>query len=151
MSAELDDIDRSIINALQGGFPLVERPFAAAAEPLGISEAELIDRVRALRESGVLSRFGPLYNADRMGGGFCLCAIAVPPSDFDAVNDKVNAFREVAHNYERGHKLNMWFVVATEKAERVGEVIKEIEEAIGLTVHAFPKEKEFFIEFKVAV
>lgn len=151
MSHPLDDIDRKIINGLQGGFPLVERPFAAAAEPLGLTEDELILRVAGLREAGVLSRFGPLYNADRMGGGFCLCAVAAPPDDFDKVADKVNAFREVAHNYERDHALNMWFVVATEKAGRVAEVIAEIEAAIGLKVHAFPKEKEFFIEFKVAV
>ncbi len=147
----LDDTDRKIINALQGGFPLVARPFAAAAEPLGLGEDDLIGRIRSLREAGVLSRFGPLYNADRMGGGFCLCAVAVPPEQFDSVAEQVNAFPEVAHNYERDHALNMWFVVAAETAGRVGEVIEEIEAEIGLTVLAFPKEKEFFIEFKVAV
>ena len=151
MSRVLDDTDREIINTLQGGFPLSERPFAAAAEPLGISETELIERIRALREANLLTRFGPLFNADKMGGGFCLCAVAVPPAEFDAVAGQVNAFAEVAHNYERDHKLNMWFVVAAEKTERVSEVIAEIEAEIGLPVLAFPKEREFFIEFKVAV
>lgn len=146
----LDDTDRRIINALQGGFPLSPRPYRAAADALGLTERELLDRLRALREAGVVTRFGPFFDVAAMGGAFCLCAIAVPEARFDEVNDKVNGFPEVAHNYRRTHELNMWFVLATETEAGIAEAADAIEAATGLTVYRFPKLKEFFVGFRVA-
>jgi DNA-binding Lrp family transcriptional regulator len=148
-SAELDPTDRAILNALQEGFPLSPRPFADAAAPLGITEAELIERLSALREARIITRFGPFLNAEAMGGAFCLCAMEVPPQDFDRVLTLVNAAPEVAHNYERGHRLNMWFVLACEKPEGIEAAARRIEVATGLTVLRFPKEREYFIGFRV--
>lgn len=145
----IDPTDRAIINALQGGFPLSRRPFADAAAPLGISEAELIARIRHLRETGVLSRFGPMYNADRFGGHNTLVAMAVPADRFDEVADLVNSFPEVAHNYARDHQLNMWFVVAAESRDRVAEVLTEVQARSGLPVYDMPKEREFHVGLKV--
>ncbi len=142
-----DTVDRSIINALQGGFPVVERPFAHAASDLGLAEADLIHRLERLLAEGALSRFGPMYNADRMGGAFCLCACSVPEARFDAVVALINAHAEVAHNYERAHELNVWFVLATEQPARIAEVLAEIKSETGLEVYAFPKLEEFFIGF----
>lgn len=146
----IDATDRAIINALQGGFPLSDRPFAEAADGLGIGETELIERIGRLLDSSFASRFGPMFNADRMGGAFCLCAMAVPRTGFENVAALVNAHPEVAHNYERRHDLNMWFVLACEDASRIGEVIAGIERETGLAVHAFPKMREFFIGLRVA-
>ena len=148
---ELDEVDRRIVNDLQGGLPLEARPFAIVGERLGISEGELIRRLRRLLDAGALTRFGPLYNADRMGGAFTLSAMAVPAERFEEVAAIVNSFVEVADNYERDHALNMWFVIGCEDAARVGAVIAEIEAATGLAVHDFPKEEEYFVEFKVTV
>jgi DNA-binding Lrp family transcriptional regulator len=67
MNTALNDIDRRLINTFQGGFPICERPFQAAAETLGLDETTLIARIEALLKAGVLTRFGPLFNADRMG------------------------------------------------------------------------------------
>lgn len=145
----LDATDTRIINGLQGGFPICERPFAAAAENLGLEESDLLERIARLRENGVLSRFGPMYNAEAMGGAFCLCAMAVPQARFDAVVAQVNAHAEVAHNYERTHALNVWFVLGCDDPARIKGVIGEIEAETGLDVHAFPKEHEFFIGLKV--
>ena len=69
----MDELDRAIVNGLQGGFPICERPYAAVAEQLGTSEAELIRRLEALLADGTLSRFGPMYHAERMGGALSLC------------------------------------------------------------------------------
>lgn len=145
----MDSLDRRIVNGLQGGFPVVERPYAAAAARLDLEEAELIGRLERLLEDGVLSRFGPLYDAEKMGGGLTLAAMAVPPARFDEVAETVNAFPEVAHNYERGHSLNMWFVVATEDPVRVQGVIDEIEASTGLAVLNMPKLEEFFLELRL--
>lgn len=141
----MDDTDRAIINALQGGFPISDRPFAEAAQKLGIDEQELIERIARLRADNVLTRFGPLYHAERLGGGLCLCAMEVPADRFDEVAATVNAFPEVAHNYERAHRLNMWFVLATERPEMIHHVIGQMERRTGLKVYAVPKIEEFFV------
>ena len=146
---ELDATDRRIVNALQEGFPLSSRPYAEAAARLGLGEAELIDRLKRLREGGAITRFGPFYDAAAMGGAFCLCAMAVPAERFEAVAAMVNAYAEVAHNYERSHRLNMWFVLATETPEAIAAVAATIEGETGLQVLLFPKLQEFFIGFRV--
>jgi DNA-binding Lrp family transcriptional regulator len=149
MTAMLDATDAKIINSLQGGFPVCEQPFATAAKRLGLNENDLLERIKRLRETGVLSRFGPMYNAEAMGGAFCLCAMAVPEKRFDEVVAQVNAHAEVAHNYERTHDFNVWFVLGSDDPARIKSVIGEIETETGLEVFAFPKEHEFFIGLKV--
>lgn len=145
----LDATDRTIVNSLQGGFPLVPRPFAAVAGRLGLDEADLIARIGRLVESGVLSRFAPMLDAERLGGAVCLCAMAVPAERFDAVAATLEAMPAVAHNYERRHALNMWFVLATETADGIAAAADAIEAATGLAVLRFPKEREFFVGMRV--
>ncbi len=147
---KVDNIDRAIINALQGGFPLCDEPYRAAAETIGINEAELIARLQRMLDDKVLTRFGPMFQIERMGGAFVLAALAAPEPDFERVTEIVNAFSEVAHNYRREHALNMWFVLATETPEGIDAALRRIEAATGLTVYAFPKEQEYFVEMKLA-
>lgn len=145
----MDATDRRIVNALQGGFPVCARPYAAAAAKLGLTEATMLDRLQRLLDAGVLSRFGPMYDAERLGGGLTLAAMAVPEDRFDAVAEIVNAYPEVAHNYARDHALNMWFVVATERPGRVAEVLAGIAQATALGVFDMPKIDEFFIGLRL--
>jgi DNA-binding Lrp family transcriptional regulator len=145
----IDTTDRAIINSLQGGFPVSERPFAEIAGQIGLQESELIERIARLRQKGILSRFGPMYNAEAMGGAFCLCAMEVPKEELDTVVEQVNAHPEVAHNYERDHRLNVWFVLASDETGRIETVRRWIEEETGCEVLAFPKQREFFIGLKV--
>ena len=143
--------DRTIINGLQGGFPISSRPFRDAGCELGLSEGELIDGVRHLIDTGMLSRFGPLWNAERLGGDVCLCAMAVPAQCFDAVAAQVNTHPEVAHNYERTHALNMWFVISADRPQRINEIAEIIEAETGIKVYQMPKTREFFVGFRVEV
>jgi len=147
----MDKIDSDIVNCLQGGFPLAERPFAVVAAELGLAEEDLIARVRKLLEARVLTRFGPMYQVERMGGAFSLAAMRVPPEDFDRVAEIVNALPEVAHNYEREHAYNMWFVLATEQPEGIARAIARIERETGLPVLNFPKLREYFVELNLNV
>ncbi|MCZ4280311.1 AsnC family transcriptional regulator [Kiloniella laminariae] len=147
--ADLDATDRALINGLQGGFPVCERPFAEIGGWFGLSECEVISRISRLCHDGTASRFGPLYNTEAMGGGVTLAAMWVPEDNFDDVARLVNSYPEVAHNYERTHVLNMWFVVLTENPGRVAEVLQEIEKNTGLRVYDMPKEEEFFLELKL--
>ena len=150
MTADLDETDRRILNRLQEGFPISSRPFADVAGELGLNEADLIARLARLKEIRVITRFGPFFDAAAMGGAFCLCAMQVPQPDFDRVADLVNAHTEVAHNYQRDHTLNMWFVLATETEAGIAQTADRIAAQTGLKVLLFPKEHEFFIGFRVA-
>lgn len=145
----LDKIDRQIINGLQGGFPICERPFQEVATRFSLDEGEVIERIDRLLTQGVLSRFGPMYNAENLGGAVTLCAMEVPQHAFEEVAEQVNQHRQVAHNYERGHRLNMWFVIATETPNEIAAVIVMIEAETGLKVFDFPKSQEFFVGLKV--
>jgi DNA-binding Lrp family transcriptional regulator len=145
----VDELDRRLINSLQGGFPLSERPFAEAAARLGCDEQALIERIRRLLEEGTLTRFGPLFDAAALGGAFTLCAMQVPQAEFERVAEIVNAFAEVAHNYQREHALNMWFVLAAEEPEGIPAAIRRIEAATGLRVLDFPKLDEYFVELRL--
>ena len=146
----MDDTDRKILNRLQEGFPITTAPFARVAEELGLPEADLIDRLERMKAERIITRFGPFYDAAEMGGAFCLCAMEVPEDEFEAVVTKVNSFPEVAHNYERSHRLNMWFVLATETEECIETVAQSLERETGQRVLRFPKLREFFIGFRVA-
>ena len=109
----------------------------------------MIERIGRLREERVLTRFGPLFDAESLGGAVTLAAMSVPEGRFDAVAETVNALPEVAHNYARDHALNMWFVIATETPDRIAAVIAEIEAATGLDVLDLPKLEEFFLELRL--
>ena len=147
--AEPDEVDRRIINALQGGFPLVPEPYRQVAGELGLSESELLRRLDAMLERKVLTRFGPMFQIERAGGAFVLAAMKVPEAAFDRVAAQVNAFPEVAHNYRRDHALNMWFVLATATPEGIPAAVAAIEAVTGLPVFPFPKEREYFVEMKL--
>lgn len=147
----MDELDRALVNSLQGGFPVCERPYAEVAARVGSDEATVIARIEGLLQQGLLSRFGPMYHAAQMGGALCLAAMEIPPEDFDRVADIVNRQPEVAHNYARNHRLNMWFVLATETPEAQQAAIARIQRESGYRVYDMPKIREYFVELKLHV
>lgn len=145
----MDELDRALINSLQGGFPICERPYAEVATRVGSTEETVIARIASLLERGLLSRFGPMYHAEQMGGALSLAAMQIPPDDYERVATVVNSQPAVAHNYERNHRLNMWFVLATETPEGQSEAIARIEAETGYPVYNMPKIREYFVELKL--
>ena len=141
----MDDLDRAIVDRMQEAFPLCDRPFEAAARMLGTTEDVLIARIVRLLDDGTISRFGPLFNVERMGGAFMLAAMSVPHARFEQVVADLNALPAVAHNYAREHALNMWFVLATETQDGATDAVRAIEARTGLPVVTFPKEREYFV------
>ncbi|WP_323172175.1 Lrp/AsnC family transcriptional regulator [Natrialba sp. PRR66] len=154
---DLTDRERAVVNAFQGGFPVVDRPFepaAAAVRERGvdITATELLETIRDLDDRGVLSRFGPLVNAQEIGGTATLVAMHAPADRFDEIVERVNDHREVAHNYEREHPhLNVWFVVSVAEESRVEEVLAAIEDETGQETYNLPKQHEFRVEAKFYV
>ena len=157
MTADLGRVDRAILNAFQGGFPVVEEPFGPAAAALAdhgidITGEELLERVRQLDEEGVLTRFGALIDAEAIGGTATLVATHAPEENYDEHVELVNDHPEVAHNYEREHPhLNMWFVLSVVDEDRVPEVLAEIEAETGEETYNLPKQREFHVGAKFPV
>ena len=148
---QLTETDKIIINNLQGGFPIDENPWQILSDRLHIDSATLIERIQLMQDAGLISRFGPLYHAEKMGGGLTLAAMKVDAEQYDDIAEIVNSFDEVAHNYERDHELNMWFVVATETETQVEQVIEKIQQQTASRVYNMPKLKEYFLGLKLEV
>lgn len=146
----MDDLDKRIIDLMQDELPICSSPFAQVAAQLEIAESELLTRLQRLLDNGILTRFGPLFDAEKMGGALTLAAIKVPPERFDQVASLINAFPEVAHNYARTHEFNMWFVLATETKAQIDEVIEKIESLTGLRVYNLPKIKEYYVGLRLS-
>ena len=157
MTDELGRVDRAVLNAFQGGFPVVEEPWEPAAAALAdhgidVTGGELLERVQRLDDEGVLSRFGALINAEEIGGTATLVATHAPEDGYDEHVELVNAHPEVAHNYEREHPhLNMWFVLSVVEESRVEEVLAEIEAETGEETYNLPKQQEFHVGAKFPV
>ena len=137
-----DDADRQLLNEFQDGFPLTSRPYAEIADRLGLTEAEVIARLDALCDAGIVSRIGAVVAPHRLGWS-TLAAIAVPAHRLDAVAETVSGFAEVNHNYQREHRLNLWFVVAGRDKAHVARVLRDIGELTGLAVLDLPMEESY--------
>jgi len=147
----MDELDRRLINRLQHGLPLVRHPWQALAEELDADAAQLRERVQALLNDGTLTRFGPMFDIERLGGAFTLAALSVPEDRFDAVAELLAAMPEVAHNYRREHAWNMWFVLGCATLQGIAETITRIEAETGLPVLNLPKEETYHVGLHFAV
>lgn len=147
----MDEIDARIVTELQGGIPVTEQPYLEIAARFGLSEDELITRLGKLLDEGTLTRFGPLYQVERLGGAYSLAAMQVPETDYDRVAELVNGYEEVAHNYRRDHAFNIWFVVAAASTADVKRVLFLIQRDSGHPVFEFPKLREYFVHLDLPV
>jgi DNA-binding Lrp family transcriptional regulator len=145
---QIDDTDRLLLNNLQGGFPVTHRPFAVVAASLGLTEDDVLARLRRLVETGALSRFGTILNAPQLGGQRTLAAMRVPADRYDEVAAYINALDTISHNYERTHDFNMWFVISSEDEADIARTIAQIERDIGLDVINLPTLEEYFVDIR---
>jgi DNA-binding Lrp family transcriptional regulator len=138
-------LERALLDRFQHDLPLVPRPYAAMAQAVGASEAEVIAALARLQAAGVLARVGVTLTPNRAGAS-TLAAMAVPKERLEEVAACVSAFAEVNHNYEREHRFNLWFVVTAPNRARVEQVLASIEARTGLTVLDLPLERPFKLD-----
>lgn len=141
----MDDTDRRLLNEFQQEFPLVPRPYAALGLRVGEDEAAVLHRLARLREDGAVSRVGAVFRPHAVGAS-TLAAMAVPPAELERVAALVNAYPQVNHNYQREHRLNLWFVVAASSRAEVEGVLSDIAERAGTEVLDLPLEQDFHID-----
>jgi siroheme decarboxylase len=143
-------LDRRLLDDFQRDFPLTPRPFAALAERLGIDESTVLERLRRLQERGAISRIGAVVTPHRAGWS-TLAAMSVPDDELDEVAELVSSYAEVNHNYEREHRLNLWFVVTAPSDARVEVVLGEIETRTGLLVLDLPLVEAYRLDLGFAL
>ena len=148
--ASLDEVDATLIDEYQSGFPIEERPFQAVGNALGVTEDDALERVRTLRERGVFRRFGAVLNPPVIGSS-TLAAVQAPDDRFDEVADVVNEYRQVNHNYRRDHPWNMWFVVTAGSREKRDDILAEIEARTGCAVLVLPMLTDYYIDLEFPV
>ena len=137
--------ERRLLDEFQRGFPLAERPFAVIAESLNVTEAEVIEALGRLRDEGMVSRVGAVFRPGAIGAS-TLAAMAVPPQRLDEVAALVSGFDEVNHNYEREHRINLWFVVTAPDRARLDAVLAEIGQRTGLEVLDLPMREAYHLD-----
>lgn len=123
---ELDATSRELLDLMQEEFPLVERPYAALGERLGISESDALERVRLAREAGVVRQVCAIYDTKALGYSSALVAMKVPAERLTHAAAVINAHPGVSHNYKRNHDFNMWFTVAMPPGHDLDAVIARL-------------------------
>ncbi len=134
---DLPELDRRLLDEFQRDFPITSRPYAELARRLETEEETVIARLDQLRQLGLISRVGAVVAPHRAGWS-TLAAMAVPEARLGEVAALVSGFAEVNHNYEREHRLNLWFVVTGADAGQVAAVLRDIEARTGLAVLDLP-------------
>ena len=139
-----------MINAFQRDLPMTTRPFATMGEALGMSEEKVLDLIKGLRDKGVLSRVGAVVTPNKAGAS-TLAAMEVPTDRMEEVAALVSSHPEVNHNYEREHKLNLWFVASAVDSARLAALLADISEETELDVIDLPLVEAYHIDlgFKV--
>jgi DNA-binding Lrp family transcriptional regulator len=127
----LDELDRKLLNLMQGSFPLQPRPYAAVASAAQIAEDEVLKRVQRLLDERIIRQVTPIYDTRALGYSSMLVAAKVDPEHPWRAANIVNGHPGVSHNYLRNHAFNMWFTLATEPDSKLGlegtlDVLKEL-------------------------
>jgi len=141
----MNALDQRLLNDFQRDFPLTPTPYADIARDLGLSEVEVLARLKQLIAAGTVSRVGAVVRPNTVGVS-TLAAMSVPAEDLECVAALVSSYAEVNHNYEREHELNLWFVTTAPDAEHLQRVLDEIAARTGHEVLSFPLLEDFHID-----
>jgi DNA-binding Lrp family transcriptional regulator len=116
----LDDMDRRLLNLMQGQFPIAARPYQHVAAEAGIPEAEVLSRVQRLLDERIIRQVTPIYDTRALGYSSMLVAAKVDPENPWRAANIINEHPGVSHNYLRNHDFNIWFTIATEPDSPLG-------------------------------
>jgi DNA-binding Lrp family transcriptional regulator len=117
---ELDDLDKRLLNLMQGSFPISRQPYQHVASAAGITEQEVMDRVQRLLDERIIRQITPIFDTRALGYSSMLVAAKVDPDNPWRAANVINAHPGVSHNYLRNHEFNIWFTIATEPDSPLG-------------------------------
>lgn len=143
----MDDVDRAIINAIQSDFPITPRPYKELGKLFAVSESEVLERIKRLKDGGIIRRIGGNFNSKSLNFASTLCAAKVPKEKMERFVDVVNDYPGVTHNYQRNHDYNVWFTFIAPDMRDIDDALREISRATGVTeIINLPAVKQFKIK-----
>jgi siroheme decarboxylase len=116
----LDELDKKLLNLLQGRFPIDTRPFAHVAGLAGVPEEEVLGRTKRLLDERIIREITPIFDTRVLGYSSMLVAARVDPENPWRAAKVINSHPGVSHNYLRDHDFNIWFTIATEPGSPLG-------------------------------
>lgn len=141
----LTPLHKRLLNDFQRDFPLSERPYLDIADRLGVNEDDVLNALTELNDNNFISRIGPIIPPNHIGVS-TLVAMAIPEQQLQEVADKISAYPEVNHNYEREHAFNLWFVAIAADVGHLQAVLDAIELETGYKTLSLPLLDDFFID-----
>lgn len=143
----MDLTDKNILNEIQSGFPVVSKPFLEIGNRLGLSEDEVIGRIKSLKQDGIIRRIGGNFNSRKLGFTSTLCAARVPEDKIEGFVKVVNSYKGVTHNYLRKNAYNIWFTFIAPDMASIETALKEIALKTGVNdILNLPAEKMYKIK-----
>jgi siroheme decarboxylase len=128
----MDEIDKTLLNRIQSDFPIASRPFKMLAEELGLSEDQVLQRIKELKRLGIIRRIGANFVPDKVGFVSTLCAASVPSEKLEHFSQVVNRFPGVTHNYQRDNHFNVWFTFIARSMEEIERNLERISSETGV-------------------
>ena len=128
----MDNKSKELLNLIQTKFPLEPRPFLKIANKLDITEQQVIEIIKDLKDNGYIKRLGGIFDSKKLGYYSTLCAIKVPEDRIPEVAKLINNYAGVTHNYMRDYSYNMWFTVIASSVEAVKEFLGYIKVKTGI-------------------
>jgi DNA-binding Lrp family transcriptional regulator len=116
----LDELDKRLLNLMQGSFPIEPRPYRRIAELAGVPEAQVLARIQHLLDERSIRQVTPIFDTRALGYSSMLVAAKVDPENPHRAAQVINAHPGVSHNYLRNHEFNLWFTIATEPDSPLG-------------------------------
>ena len=148
----MDTKYRKILNEIQSDFPISSRPYRDLGNRLHMTEGEVIDAVKRLKEKGIIRRIGGNFQTSKLNFVSTLCAARVPDEKIDHFVETVNAYPGVTHNYLRAHSYNVWFTFIAEEMAVIEDALETIRQKTGVTeILNLPAEEMFKIKVDFAV
>jgi DNA-binding Lrp family transcriptional regulator len=127
-----NNIDRKLLDIIQDEFPLTIRPYQEIALLLDISEDDVMERLKKLKEDGIIRRMGAIFDSKKIGYFSTLCAMETSPQQVESVAQLINEYPGVTHNYLRNDKYNMWFTITARSQNELDGIMGEIREKSGI-------------------
>ncbi|MCF8109388.1 MAG: Lrp/AsnC family transcriptional regulator [Desulfohalobiaceae bacterium] len=149
MNDVLDDLDREILNRIQSGVPLDKRPFQTLGREFGLSESEMLARVKRMGDLGIVRRLGPIINYPAWGMSGVLVAARAKEDRLVTIREVIEEYPEITHAYLRNYAWNFWFTVIAENEEKRDLIIAQVTQEAGLEeVKTLPQKKSFKLGVK---
>jgi len=150
--ATLDGQDAAVLDRLQLHMPLVERPFRAIGEELGLVEAEVVRRVAELKERRLIRQMSAIFDAAGLGYQSSLVAAKCDPDLLESAAAVISSYPGVSHNYRRDHQFNLWYTVAVPADRDLDATVRLLHRLSGAeSTRLLPTLRRFKLGVRLAI